>query len=73
MSILIITALMHQFATNYSKNGLVQLREIFTPGTLKVPKSHTALKELESIHKVGMFYFVIYTLSIPVKQFSGGG
>ncbi|MCD7467539.1 RNA helicase [Datura stramonium] len=41
-----------QFATNYSKNGLVRLREIFTPGTLKVPKSHTALKELESIHKV---------------------
>lgn len=51
------SALMHQFATNYSKNGLVRLREIFTPGTLKVPKSHTALKELESIHKVSMSYF----------------
>ncbi|XP_019155061.1 PREDICTED: DExH-box ATP-dependent RNA helicase DExH16, mitochondrial isoform X3 [Ipomoea nil] len=41
-----------QFATNYSKNGIVRLREIFTPGTLQVPKTQVALKELESIHKV---------------------
>ncbi|KZV56277.1 ATP-dependent RNA and DNA helicase [Dorcoceras hygrometricum] len=41
-----------QFAQNYSKNRIVRLKEIFTPGTLKVPKSHNALKELESIHKV---------------------
>ncbi|XP_019708986.1 ATP-dependent RNA helicase SUV3, mitochondrial isoform X2 [Elaeis guineensis] len=41
-----------QFAENYAKKGLVRLREIFTPGTLQVPKSHNALKELESIHKV---------------------
>ncbi|VFR02257.1 unnamed protein product [Cuscuta campestris] len=41
-----------QFATNYSKKGIVRLREIFTPGTLQVPKTQTALKELESIHKV---------------------
>ncbi|KAJ4722507.1 ATP-dependent RNA helicase mitochondrial-like [Melia azedarach] len=41
-----------QFATNYAKKGIVQLREIFTPGTLQVPKTQTALKELESIHKV---------------------
>ncbi|XP_075477018.1 DExH-box ATP-dependent RNA helicase DExH16, mitochondrial isoform X2 [Primulina tabacum] len=41
-----------QFAQNYSKNRFVRLKEIFTPGTLKVPKSHNALKELESIHKV---------------------
>ncbi|EPS66047.1 hypothetical protein M569_08726, partial [Genlisea aurea] len=41
-----------QFAQSYSKNRLVRLKEIFTPGTLKVPKSHNALKELESIHKV---------------------
>uniref|UniRef100_A0A1D1YJ35 RNA helicase n=1 Tax=Anthurium amnicola TaxID=1678845 RepID=A0A1D1YJ35_9ARAE len=41
-----------QFAENYAKKGLVRLREIFTPGTLKVPKSQKALKELESIHKV---------------------
>ncbi|KAL3505963.1 hypothetical protein ACH5RR_031345 [Cinchona calisaya] len=41
-----------QFAHNYSERGIVRLREIFTPGTLKVPKTHTALKELESIHKV---------------------
>ncbi|XP_027121322.1 DExH-box ATP-dependent RNA helicase DExH16, mitochondrial [Coffea eugenioides] len=41
-----------QFAHNYSQHGIVRLKEIFTPGTLKVPKTHTALKELESIHKV---------------------
>ncbi|MQL90752.1 hypothetical protein Taro_023350 [Colocasia esculenta] len=41
-----------QFAENYARKGLVRLREIFTPGTLRVPKSHKALKELESIHKV---------------------
>ncbi|XP_071937960.1 DExH-box ATP-dependent RNA helicase DExH16, mitochondrial isoform X2 [Coffea arabica] len=41
-----------QFAHNYSQRGIVRLKEIFTPGTLKVPKTHTALKELESIHKV---------------------
>ncbi|XP_059649494.1 DExH-box ATP-dependent RNA helicase DExH16, mitochondrial isoform X2 [Cornus florida] len=41
-----------QFAQNYAKNGIVRLREIFTPGTLQVPKTQTALKELESIHKV---------------------
>ncbi|KAF8401729.1 hypothetical protein HHK36_012675 [Tetracentron sinense] len=41
-----------QFAQNYSKRGIVRLREIFTPGTLQVPKTQTALKELESIHKV---------------------
>lgn len=41
-----------QFANNYSQHGIVRLKEIFTPGTLKVPKTHTALKELESIHKV---------------------
>ncbi|KAL2508978.1 ATP-dependent RNA helicase SUV3 [Forsythia ovata] len=41
-----------QFAQSYSRNGIVRLREIFTPGTLKVPKTQTALKELESVHKV---------------------
>ncbi|KAL6970447.1 RNA helicase [Sarracenia purpurea var. burkii] len=41
-----------QFAQNYAKNGIARLREIFTPGTLQVPKTQTALKELESIHKV---------------------
>ncbi|KAL6498957.1 RNA helicase [Orobanche gracilis] len=40
-----------QFAKSYCKSGSVRLKEIFTPGTLKVPKSHKALKELESIHK----------------------
>ncbi|KAG5560179.1 hypothetical protein RHGRI_003460 [Rhododendron griersonianum] len=41
-----------QFATNYSNKGIVRLREIFKPGTLQVPKTPTALEELESIHKV---------------------
>ncbi|XP_044483934.1 DExH-box ATP-dependent RNA helicase DExH16, mitochondrial isoform X1 [Mangifera indica] len=41
-----------QFATTYAKKGIVRLREIFTPGTLTVPKTETALKELESIYKV---------------------
>ncbi|RDY10643.1 DExH-box ATP-dependent RNA helicase DExH16, mitochondrial, partial [Mucuna pruriens] len=41
-----------QFAENYAKKGLVRLREIFTPGSLKVPNTPAALKELESIHKV---------------------
>uniref|UniRef100_A0A7N2LTT9 RNA helicase n=2 Tax=Quercus lobata TaxID=97700 RepID=A0A7N2LTT9_QUELO len=41
-----------QFAQNYANKGIVRLREIFTPGTLQVPQTQTALKELESIHKV---------------------
>ncbi|XP_062169524.1 DExH-box ATP-dependent RNA helicase DExH16, mitochondrial isoform X2 [Alnus glutinosa] len=41
-----------QFAQNYANKGIVRLREIFTPGTLQVPKTPAALKELESIHKV---------------------
>ncbi|KAI3837614.1 hypothetical protein MKX03_029739 [Papaver bracteatum] len=41
-----------QFATNYARKGIVRLKEIFTPGTLKVPTTQAALKELESIHKV---------------------
>lgn len=41
-----------QFATSYCKNHIVRLKEIFTPGTLKIPKSQKQLKELESIHKV---------------------
>ncbi|KAL5785598.1 hypothetical protein ACOSQ2_007990 [Xanthoceras sorbifolium] len=41
-----------QFAQNYAEKGIVRLKEIFTPGTLQVPKTQGALKELESIHKV---------------------
>lgn len=44
-----------QFAQNYAKRGIVPLREIFTPGTLEIPKTPAALKELESIHKVIFF------------------
>jgi ATP-dependent RNA helicase SUPV3L1/SUV3 len=50
-----------QFAENYAKKGIVRLKEIFTPGTLQVPKSHNQLKELESIHKV------IYIFSLQYK------
>ncbi|PRQ55227.1 putative RNA helicase [Rosa chinensis] len=41
-----------QFAQNYAKRDIVPLREIFTPGTLQIPKTPGALKELESIQKV---------------------
>ncbi|KAJ8768473.1 hypothetical protein K2173_021626 [Erythroxylum novogranatense] len=41
-----------QFAQSYAKKGIVRLKEIFTPGTLRVPQTENALKELESIHKV---------------------
>ncbi|XP_019108298.1 DExH-box ATP-dependent RNA helicase DExH16, mitochondrial isoform X2 [Beta vulgaris subsp. vulgaris] len=40
-----------QFAQTYAKKGIVHLREIFTPGMLKVPKTPASLEELESIHK----------------------
>lgn len=49
--------MINQFAENYAKKGLVRLREIFTPGSLKVPKTPAALKELESIHKVSFVTF----------------
>ncbi|KAM0007043.1 putative RNA helicase [Helianthus debilis subsp. tardiflorus] len=45
-----------QFAHQYAKNRIVRLKEIFTPGTLKVPKTQAELKELESIHKVLELY-----------------
>ncbi|KAI7744244.1 hypothetical protein M8C21_013541 [Ambrosia artemisiifolia] len=44
------------FAHTYAKNRIVRLKEIFTPGTLKVPKTQAELKELESIHKVLELY-----------------
>lgn len=52
MIIKLTQLMINQFAENYAKKGLVRLREIFTPGSLKVPKTAGALKELESIHKV---------------------
>ncbi|KAA3481847.1 DExH-box ATP-dependent RNA helicase DExH16, mitochondrial [Gossypium australe] len=45
-----------QFAENNAKKCLVRLKEIFSPGSLQVPKTHFALKELESIHKVLELY-----------------
>ncbi|GLT78551.1 hypothetical protein SLA2020_500820 [Shorea laevis] len=41
-----------QFAENYAKKGIVRLQEIFTPGALRVPKTYSKMKELESIHQV---------------------
>lgn len=48
--------MMKQFAQNYANKGIVRLREIFTAGTLQVPQTQAALKELESIHKVKYSY-----------------
>ncbi|GJM96590.1 hypothetical protein PR202_ga13444 [Eleusine coracana subsp. coracana] len=44
------------FAETYAKKGIVRLKEIFTPGTLVVPKTHNQLQELESVHKVLELY-----------------
>ncbi|KAL1808478.1 DExH-box ATP-dependent RNA helicase DExH16, mitochondrial [Daucus carota subsp. sativus] len=60
-----------QFAQSYSKNGLVRLKEIFTPGMLQVPKTPKALKELESIHKVlDLYVWLSYRLeeSFPDRE-----
>ncbi|GKV50986.1 hypothetical protein SLEP1_g57664 [Rubroshorea leprosula] len=47
------------FAENYAKKGIVRLREIFTPGTRQVPKTHNKMKELESIHQVLDLYICL--------------
>jgi hypothetical protein len=52
-----------QFAENYARKGIVRLKEIFTPGTLQVPKTHNQLKELESVHKVIAPKFFLDTVS----------
>ncbi|XP_060959787.1 ATP-dependent RNA helicase SUV3, mitochondrial isoform X3 [Cannabis sativa] len=60
-----------QFAENYAKKGIVRLREIFTPGTLQVPKSQAGLKEIESIHKVlDLYVWLSYRLedSFPDRE-----
>lgn len=56
---------MNQFAENYAKKGIVRLKEIFTPGTIDVPKSQNALKELESVHKV---ITILVLISAEVDQ-----
>ncbi|KAL1220666.1 DExH-box ATP-dependent RNA helicase DExH16 [Cardamine amara subsp. amara] len=45
-----------QFAQNFSKTGVVRLTEILAPDRVKVPKTPTELKELESLHKVFDLY-----------------
>ncbi|XP_021859217.1 DExH-box ATP-dependent RNA helicase DExH16, mitochondrial isoform X2 [Spinacia oleracea] len=60
-----------QFAQTYAQKGLVQLREIFTPGTLTVPKTPAALQELESVHKVlELYVWLSYRLdeSFPDRE-----
>ncbi|XP_021716959.1 DExH-box ATP-dependent RNA helicase DExH16, mitochondrial-like isoform X4 [Chenopodium quinoa] len=60
-----------QFAQTYAKKGIVNLREIFTPGTLKVPKTPAAMQELESIHKVlELYVWLSYRLddSFPDRE-----
>lgn len=61
MVIKMTQCMMHQFAENYAKKGLVRLREIFIPGTLKVPKTPSALKDLESIHKVSFATLIFWS------------
>ncbi|KFK43741.1 hypothetical protein AALP_AA1G166600 [Arabis alpina] len=41
-----------QFAETFAKSGVVRLKEIFDVDKVKVPKTPTELKELESLHKV---------------------
>lgn len=62
---------MDQFAQNYTKNGIVRLREIFSTKNLRceVPKTQIELKELESIHKVN-FSSELYKLCL-YNQISG--
>src|SRR5688572_30165781 len=60
-----------QFAENYARKGTVRLKEIFTPGTLQVPKTHNQLKELESVHKViGPKFFLdtVRYLSVHIQH-----
>ncbi|XP_078160186.1 ATP-dependent RNA helicase isoform X2 [Carex rostrata] len=60
-----------QFAENFSKKGLVRLKEIFMPGTLQVPKTQNQLKELESIHKVlDLYVWLSYRMeeSFPDRE-----
>ncbi|KAK0608891.1 hypothetical protein LWI29_037612 [Acer saccharum] len=60
-----------QFAQNYAEKGIVRLKEIFTPGTLQVPKTLVALRELESIHKVlDLYVWLSYRLeeSFPDRE-----
>lgn len=56
--------MINQFAENYAKKGLVRLREIFNPGSLKVPTTAAALKELESIHKVSLVNFLVILIHL---------
>ncbi|KAF3322865.1 ATP-dependent RNA helicase SUPV3L1 [Carex littledalei] len=59
------------FAENFSKKGLVRLKEIFMPGTLQVPKTQNQLKELESIHKVlDLYVWLSYRMeeSFPDRE-----
>ncbi|CAN0857048.1 DExH-box ATP-dependent RNA helicase DExH16, mitochondrial [Linum grandiflorum] len=60
-----------QFASNYAKKRLVRLKEIFTPGSLKVPKTPIELQELESVHKVlDLYVWLSYRLddSFPDRE-----
>ncbi len=41
-----------QFATEFSKEEMVTLKKVITPATIRVPRTQTALQQLESLHKV---------------------
>jgi len=41
-----------QFATEFSRQEMVTLKKVITPATIRVPRTQTALQQLESLHKV---------------------
>lgn len=60
-----------QFAEEYAKKGLVNLKKVFTPATFCVPKTQNDLKELESIHKVlGLYIWLSFRMeeSFPNRE-----
>ncbi|CAH2079131.1 unnamed protein product [Thlaspi arvense] len=56
-----------QFARNFSKTGIVRLREIFAADKVKVPRTPTELKELESLHKVNIFSCPVSSIGFTVQ------
>jgi ATP-dependent RNA helicase SUPV3L1/SUV3 len=45
-----------QFATEFSRQEMVTLKKVITPATIRVPRTQTALQQLESLHKVLELY-----------------
>jgi ATP-dependent RNA helicase SUPV3L1/SUV3 len=45
-----------QFATEFSRQEMVTMKKVITPATIRVPRTQTALQQLESLHKVLELY-----------------